>query len=77
MTQALINIKEDTNKIINIVKAKHGLKDKSEAIEYIIEHYIECEGEPNLKKEFIERIQRAEKGKFIKVEHFGKRYGVH
>ena len=33
MVQAIINIKESTNRILNILKAKYGLKDKSQAID--------------------------------------------
>jgi hypothetical protein len=59
-----------------MVKARYALKDKSQAVEMVIEHYVECEGEPDLKQEFIERIRRAERGKFVRVADFGKRYGV-
>ena len=76
MKQALIQLSEEANKVLNIVKAKHNLKDKSAAVEAVIEHYIECEGEPNLKEEFIERIKRAEKGKFVRVDNFAKQYGA-
>ncbi len=76
MTQALIQLSEDANKVLNMVKAKYNLKDKSEAVETVIEHYIECEGEPNFKEEFIERIKKAEKGKFVRVDDFAKHYGL-
>ena len=35
MVQAMINISEDANHVLNIVKAKYKLKDKSAAIEQI------------------------------------------
>lgn len=76
MTQALIELSEEANKVLNLVKAKHNLKDKSAAVEIVIGHYVECEGEPSLKEEFIERIKRAEKGKFVQVDNFAKQYGV-
>lgn len=76
MKQALIQLSEEANKVLNIVKAKHNLKDKSAAVEAVIEHYIECKGEPDLKEEFIEKIKKAEKGKFIRVDNFAKHYGV-
>ena len=76
MTQALIHLREETNQILNMVKAKYNLKDKSQAVEAVIEHYVACEGEPNLKQEFIERIKRAEKGKFVHVANFAKHYGL-
>ena len=76
MVQALIEIDENENRVLNIVKAKLGLKDKSEAVKAIIEYYIENEGEPELRPEFITRINKAEKGKFVKVSDFSKHYGA-
>ena len=72
MVQALIELDDNTNRVLNIVKAKLGLNDKSEAVNAIIEYYIEHEVDPELKPEFIERIKKAEKGKFIKVSNFAK-----
>jgi len=40
---------------LNIVKARYDLKDKSEAIEFIVKKYIEYENEPELKPEFIKK----------------------
>ena len=61
MVQAMINISEDANQILNIVKAKHNLKDKSEAIERVVLDYGEDLMEPELRPEFIEKIKRLEK----------------
>ena len=36
MVQAMINISEQVNQVLNIVKAKHNLRDKSQAIEKVI-----------------------------------------
>ena len=67
MVQAIINISEKANRVINIVKAKHGLKDKSEAINIMAEEYEQSIMEPELRPEFIRKIKRIEKkGKFIK-----------
>ena len=76
MTQALIHLSDEANKLLNIIKAKYNLKDKSEAVAVVIGHYVDCEGEPDFKEEFIERIKKAEKGKFVRVNDFGKQYGV-
>lgn len=52
-------------------------KDKSQAINIIVKHFEECELEPELKPEFVERLQTVmKKGKFIKVKDFAKRYGL-
>ncbi len=76
MTQALITLDENANRVLNIVKAKFNLRDKSEAVDVVIKHYIECGDEPDFQPEFIERIKKAEKGKFVKVNNFAERYGV-
>lgn len=39
MVKAMIDIKEDANKVLNIIKAKHNLKTKSEAINKLAEEY--------------------------------------
>ena len=65
MVQAIINISEKANRVINIVKAKYGLKDKSEAIDVMAEEYEESVMEPELRLGYIEKIKGIEKkGKF-------------
>ena len=65
MVQAMINISENTNQILNIVKARFNLKDKSEAIERVVLDYGGDILEPELRPEFIQKIKRMEKeGKF-------------
>lgn len=39
MVQAIINIKENTNRVLNILKAKYGLNDKSQAIDLMAKEY--------------------------------------
>lgn len=74
MTQALVQLSKNANRVLNIVKAKYNLNDKSKAIELVIKHYIECLGDLEMQPEFIERINKAEKGKFIKINDFAKHY---
>ena len=76
MVQALVEIDENTNRVLNVVKAKYGLKDKGEAIQVVVERYIEEEDEPDLKPEFIEKIKQIEKQRSIRVKDFAKRYGL-
>ncbi|MBT7149019.1 DUF2683 family protein, partial [Candidatus Woesearchaeota archaeon] len=45
MVQALLEINENSNRVLNVVKAKYNLKDKSEAVEWIISDYISSEPE--------------------------------
>jgi hypothetical protein len=79
MVQAIINIEDRTNKILSVIKAKYGLKDESEAINFIVAEYEEEMLEPELKPEYIEKLKKIEKQKTIEVgniENFRKRYGL-
>jgi len=65
MVKAIININEKTNRLLNILKAKYGLKDKSEAIDKMAKEYEEEILEPELRPEYVEKIKKIEKhGKF-------------
>ncbi len=57
MVQAIIDIEEHTNQILNIVKAKFGLKDKSQAIDMMAEQYEEEVLEPGLRGEMDLRVR--------------------
>ena len=75
----MIDIPEEANQILNIVKAKHNLKDKSEAITHIVIEYGEDMLEPELRPEFIEKMKLISKEKTINIkdlEDFKKRYNL-
>ena len=77
MVQAMINIKEETNRVLNIIKAKYGLKDKSEAINLIVSEYEQEFLEPELRPEYIKKALRIHKQPSIKVgtlENLRKRH---
>ena len=76
MVQALIEIDENTNRVLNIVKAKYDLKDKGQAVQLVVKKYIAEEKEPELRPEFIKKMKRIEKQKSIQVKDFAKRYGL-
>lgn len=67
MPKAIIDLSERANRVVNIVKAKEGLKGKSEAIERIVAEYEEHILDPNFRPEFVKDIQRIRKGPFRKV----------
>ena len=52
MVQAVIDIPEKINRVLNVVKAKHGLKDKSEAITLVVNEYEQEFLEPQLRPEY-------------------------
>ena len=77
MVKSLINLSERESRIINVVKAKYGLKDKSQALSVILKRYEECELEPQLRPEFVEEIEVSrKKGKFVKVKDFVQEFDV-
>jgi len=76
MVQALVKLSDNINRVLNIIKAKYDLKDKSEAIEFVVNKYIELEDEPDLRPDFIEKIEKIKKEKSIRVDDFAKRYGL-
>ncbi len=76
MVNVLVDIDDGTNRVLNIVKAKHGLKNKGEAIEFVVHEFVEYEDEPELKPEFIEKMKDVKKQKSICVDDFSKRYGL-
>ena len=77
MVKSLINLSERENRIVNIVKAKYGLKDKNQALGLILKRYEECELEPQLMPEFVAEIEEARKhGKFVKVKDFAEEFDL-
>jgi Zn-dependent M32 family carboxypeptidase len=69
MVQAIINIEDETNRVLNIVKAKFGLKDKSEAINRMALQYEQELLEPQLRPEYLAKLQRIKKEKGIRFKN--------
>ena len=75
MVQAMINVDERVNRVLNIIKAKHGLKDKSEAINLVVNEYEKTFLEPELRPEYKKKIVRIMKGKHLSRKEFEKEVG--
>ena len=75
MVQAIIDLDEHENRVLNVVKGKFGLKNKSEAVSFIIDEYEKELLEPELRPEYIEKMEKRQKEKTVKVKdpkiHFG------
>lgn len=76
MVNAMINISEEANQVFNIVKARHSLKDKSQAIEYVALAYGEELLEPSLRPEFIEKMKARRLEPTVKIKDFKKHFGL-
>ena len=72
----MIQISDEANQILNIVKARYGLKDKSDAIEKVVIEFGEDFLEPQLRPEFIQKMKERQKEKKIKVKDFRKHFGL-
>ncbi len=72
MVQAMIQISKEVNQILNIVKARYDLKDKSQAIEKVVLEYGQEFLEPGLRPEFVEKMKVRQQEKTVKVSDFKK-----
>jgi len=68
MVQSIIDLKKREDKVLNIIKAQNGFKNKSQAVEFVLNVYEESFLEPELKPEFIEKLKKIEK------EGYGKTF---
>ena len=65
MVQNIIQINEREDRVLNIVKAKYGLRNKSQAVALIAKVYEEKFLEPQLRPGYMEKLGRIEKEKGI------------
>lgn len=66
MVQNVIDVNEKIDRVLNIVKAKYGLNNKSEAVSLVVQIYEESFLEPELRPEYMEKLGKIRKGKYIK-----------
>ncbi|MBU0760285.1 MAG: DUF2683 family protein [Nanoarchaeota archaeon] len=66
MVQNIFDIGERENRVINIVKAQHGLKTKSEAVAVIAQAYEDTFLEPQLRSGYLKKLDKIRKGKYKK-----------
>ena len=69
MVQNVIDMDENEDRILNIVKAKYGLKNKSQAVAMLTKIYEESFLEPELRPEYIEKLNRIKREKGIKFRN--------
>lgn len=69
MVQSIIDIDNRADRVLNIVKAQHGLKNKSQAVALVLKVYEESFLESELRPKFIEELKRIRKGKYHKFNN--------
>ncbi len=65
MVQNIITIGEREDRVLNIVKAKFGFKNKSEAVALLAKTYEENFLEPELRPEYDEKLKKIQNEKGI------------
>lgn len=69
MVKSVIDVNENLDRILNIVKAQHGFKNKSQAVEFILSVYADSFLEPELRPEYVDKLKKIEKeGNFMKFD---------
>lgn len=68
MVQAIINLGEFEDRILTIVKGKFGFKNKSDAINFVIDKFEEEILEPELRPEYVEKLNKIKKQKGIQFK---------
>ena len=79
MVKAIVEIDEEANKVINLLKAQYGLNDKSEAINEMAKQYKALVLESSIRPEYLARLQKIREEPIIRVGNitdFKKRYGL-
>jgi len=61
MIGARISINEYTNRVFGVIKAKYGLKDKSESINKFVELYGYNEIEPEVREDYLKELNKIQK----------------
>ncbi|MCH7568927.1 MAG: DUF2683 family protein [Nanoarchaeota archaeon] len=64
MVKSTIEIPERENRVLNIVKARHGFKTKEQAFIFLINEY-EQDLEPELRPEYIKKLSKINEEKGI------------
>jgi len=70
MVKNIIDVGERESRVINIVKAKYGLKTRSEAISLITKMYEKNLLEPELRPEYLEKLKKIRKEKYHKFSSY-------
>jgi len=79
MVKAIVDIDEEANKVLNVLKAQYGLKDKSQAINEMAKQYKALVLESEVSPEYLKRLEKIRKEPIIRVgsaRDFRNKYGL-
>ena len=75
MVQAIITLGEHEDRVLTIIKGKFGLKNKSDAVNFVIDRFEEELLEPHLRPEYKKELTKIIKGKHLSKKEFEKEVG--
>ena len=73
MTLKTFNVEQETYEKFSSFCKEHGIS-MSKQVNLFMESIITEESE--VKKEYLEKLERIRKGKFLKVKNLAERYGI-
>lgn len=73
MVLKTFNLEDETYKKFSEYCKENGLS-MSKQVDTFIKSQVE--EKPKVRKEYLEKLERIRKGKFIRVDSFSKRYGL-
>jgi len=73
MVLKTFNVEESVYKKFSELCKGNGMS-MSKQVEFFMRSMVE--EEPEAKQEYLQKLERIRKGKFIRVDNFGKRYGL-
>lgn len=79
MVKAIVDIDEEANTVINILKAEYDLKDKSAAINEMAKQYKKLVLESEIRPEYLKKLGKIQKEPILRIGNysdFRKRYGL-
>lgn len=63
MVQTIVNLGEHEDRVLQVVKGKYGLKNKSDAVNLVIEKFEQEFLEPEIRPEYLEKLEKIRKEK--------------
>jgi hypothetical protein len=63
MTSVMVDLTEHNNWIVNMLKAKFSLKNKSDAMNFLVQRYEKEALEPEVRPEYIKKANKIHKEK--------------
>lgn len=63
MTSAVVNLTESNSRFLNLIKAHFDIRNKSDAINFVVERFAKTELERELRPEYVRKLDRIRKQK--------------